>query len=186
MKKAWIIPLVIIGVVLLWVFSGYNNLVVAEENVNGKWGQVENQLQRRGDLIGNLVETVKSYVTHEQKVFGQIAEARAKLAGAQTPAKAIQATGEMEGALSRLLVVVENYPNLKANENFRSLMDELSGSENRIAIARKDYNEAVQNYNTSIRSFPTMITANMLGFGPKEYFKAEVGAKAVPKVDFSR
>ncbi|MDA8233614.1 MAG: LemA family protein [Clostridia bacterium] len=184
MKKTWLIVIALVAFLGLWLFSGYNNLVTAEENVNSKWGQVENQLQRRGDLIGNLVETVKGYVAHEQKVFGQIAEARARLAGAQTPARAAQATGELEGALSRLLVVVENYPNLKADTNFRALMDELAGSENRIAVARKDYNEAVQYYNTSIRRFPTVIMANTLGFGPKEYFKAEERAKEVPKVRF--
>jgi len=184
MRKAWIIVLVIAGILGLWLFSGYNNLVTAEENVNGKWGQVENQLQRRGDLIGNLVETVKGYAVHEQKVFGQIADARARLAGAKTPADAAQATGQLEGALSRLLVVVENYPNLKADANFRTLMDELAGSENRIAVARKDYNEAVQYYNTTIRRFPTVIMANILGFEAKDYFKAEEGAKAVPKVKF--
>lgn len=184
MKKSWIIVGVVVVILAVMAVSGYNNLVTLNESISGKWSQVENQLQRRADLIPNLVSTVKGYAAHEQKAIQDVADARAKLAGAQGPQAKAQADNEMNGALSRLLVVVENYPNLKADKNFRALMDELSGTENRLAVARKDYNDSVQQYNTKIRSFPTNIYGNMLGFGPKEYFKAEEGAKQVPNVQF--
>lgn len=182
-KTIWVV--VALAAVLVFAgISSYNGLVSLNEGVNGKWSQVENQLQRRSDLIPNLVNTVKGFAAHEQKAISAVAEARAKLAGAQGPANKAQANGELDSALSRLLVVVENYPNLKADRNFQSLMDELSGTENRIAVARKDYNDAVQVFNTKIRSFPTNIFAGMFGFGSKEYFKAEEGAKEVPQVKF--
>lgn len=180
-------PWIVIGLVALLVVMGissYNGLVSLNESVNGKWSQVENQLQRRADLIPNLVNTVKGYAAQEQQVIQAVADARSKLAGAQGPAAKAQANEQLNGALSRLLVVVENYPNLKSDQNFRALMDELAGTENRIAVARKDYNDAVQGYNTRIRSFPSSLFAGMMGFGPKEYFKAEEGAKAVPQVKF--
>lgn len=179
----WVV-LALIAVIIIGSVASYNNLVALNENVNGKWGQIENQLQRRADLIPNLVNTVKGYAAHEQRAIQAVADARAKLAGAQGPAAKAQADGELNAALSRLLVVAENYPNLKADRNFQSLMDELAGTENRIAVARKDYNDAVQVYNTKIRSFPTSIFAGMLGFGPKEYFQAAEGAKTVPQVQF--
>lgn len=179
----WLVP-ALIAVIIIGGVASYNNLVSLNENVNGKWGQIENQLQRRADLIPNLVNTVKGYAAHEQRAIQAVADARAKLAGAQGPAAKAQADGELNTALSRLLVVAENYPNLKADRNFQSLMDELAGTENRIAVARKDYNDAVQVYNTKIRSFPTSMFAGMLGFGPKEYFQAAEGAKAVPQVQF--
>ncbi len=182
-KTAWIL-IAVVAVLILGGIMSYNNLVSMNENVNGKWSQIENQLQRRADLIPNLVNTVKGYAAHEQAAIQAVADARAKLAGAQGPAAKAQANADMNNALSRLLVVAENYPNLKADKNFRALMDELSGTENRIAVARKDYNDAVQNYNVKIRSFPTNIFAGMMGFGPKEYFKAEEEAKQVPKVQF--
>lgn len=182
--KGWIIAGVILAVLVVIGISGYNSLVGMSENVNGKWSQIENQLQRRADLIPNLVNTVKGYAAHEQQAIQAVADARAKLGGAQGPAAKAQANAELNTALSRLLVIAENYPNLKADKNFRALMDELSGTENRIAVARKDYNDAVQVYNTKIRSFPTSLYAGMMGFGPKEYFKAEEGAKQVPKVQF--
>ncbi|MBP2652838.1 MAG: lemA family protein [Firmicutes bacterium] len=182
--KGWIIAGVVVVVLVVMAVSGYNGLVTLNEGINGKWSQVENQLQRRADLIPNLVSTVKGYAAHEQKAIQAVADARAKLSGAQGPQAKAQADNELSGALSRLLVIAENYPNLKADQQFKTLMDELSGTENRIAVARKDYNESVQVYNTKIKSFPTNIYANMLGFGPKEYFKAEEGAKQAPKVEF--
>lgn len=184
MNKTVLIVLALVAVLAIGAISSYNSLVSMNENVNGKWSQIENQLQRRADLIPNLVNTVKGYAAHEQQAIQAVADARAKLAGAGGPAAKAQADAELTGALSRLLVVVENYPNLKADQNFRQLSDELSGTENRIAVARKDYNDAVQGYNTKIRSFPTSIFAGMMGFGPKEYFQAQEGAKQVPQVKF--
>lgn len=182
-KTVWIV-IAIVGVLLVSAVFSYNTLVSMNESVNGKWSQIENQLQRRADLIPNLVNTVKGYAAHEQQAIQAVADARAKLTGAQGPVGKAEANAELNSALSRLLVVVENYPNLKADQNFRALMDELSGTENRIAVARKDYNDAVQGYNVKIRSLPTSLFAGMMGFGPKEYFKAEEGAKQVPQVKF--
>lgn len=179
----WIV-LGLIAVLILMGVSSYNGLVGLSEQINGKWSQVENQLQRRSDLIPNLVNTVKGYAAHEQQAIQAVADARARLAGAPGPAAKAEANNELSGALSRLLVVAENYPDLKADKSFRALMDELSGTENRIAVARKDYNDAVQVYNTKIRSFPASLFAGMMGFSAKEYFKAEEGAKAVPQVKF--
>ena len=184
-KKIWI-ALGVVVVLALILVSGYNNMISLNENVDGKWSQVENQLQRRTDLIPNLVNTVKGYTTHEQEIFTALANARAQMMGAGTVGQAAEADQAMTSALSRLIAVAENYPNLKADANFRQLQDELAGTENRIATARKDYNDAVQGYNTKIKRFPSNIYANILGFQAKEYFKAEEGAKAVPKVDFNR
>jgi len=182
-KTIWVI-LAIVAVLAIGGIFSYNSLVTMNETVNGKWSQVENQLQRRADLIPNLVNTVKGYAAHEQQTIQAVADARAKLAGARGPAAKAEANGGLNSALSRLLVVVENYPNLKADQNFRALMDELSGSENRLAVARKDYNESVQSYNTAIRSLPASVLAGPFGFGSKEYFKADDGAKQVPQVKF--
>ncbi|AVX20401.1 LemA protein [Carboxydocella sporoproducens DSM 16521] len=187
MKKVWIPVLVILGIVLVLgmsLSSTYNNLVTMEQQVESSWAQVQNQLQRRTDLIPNLVETVKGYAAHEKEVLGNIAEARSRLAGARTPAEAATANAQLDSALSRLLVVVENYPNLKADANFRQLMDELAGTENRIAVARQDYNKAVQAYNTYLKSFPTNLVAGVFGFNAKEFFQAQPGAEQAPKVDF--
>lgn len=184
MNKTAIIVLVVVALLAVFGFSSYNGLVGANESVNGKWSQIENQLQRRSDLIPNLVNTVKGFAAQEKEIIQSVADARSKLAGANGPAAKAQANGELNGALSRLLVVVENYPQLKSDANFRQLMDELAGTENRIAVARQDYNNAVQSFNTKIRSFPTNMFAGMMGFGPKEYFKAEEGAKQVPQVKF--
>ncbi|SDD71570.1 LemA family protein [Sporomusa acidovorans] len=182
-KTLWIV-LAFVAVIAVSIFSGYNNLVSMNENVNGKWSQIENQLQRRADLIPNLVNTVKGYASHEQQAIQAVADARAKLGGAQGPVAKAEANNELSSALSRLLVISENYPNLKADKNFRALMDELSGTENRLAVARKDYNESVQAYNTAIRSLPASIIAGPMGFTSKEYFKADEASKQVPQVKF--
>ena len=177
----------IIMVIVLAVgsmFGFYNGMVSSRENVDSKWSQVDNQLQRRSDLIPNLVNTVKGYASHEKEVFQAVSDARAKMAGAQSVGDKLAANGELSGALSRLLAVAENYPQLKADQNFRQLQDELSGTENRIAVARKDYNDAVQNYNTKIKSLPYSLFAGALGFTARDYFKVEETAKAVPKVQF--
>lgn len=182
-KTVWIIAAVVV-VLAIALVTGYNNLVTMNENVSGKWSQIENQLQRRADLIPNLVSTVKGYAGHEQQAIQAVADARARLSGAQDPVAKAEANGELNNALSRLLVVAENYPKLKADKNFRALMDELAGTENRLAVARKDYNESVQSYNTAIRSLPASLYSGIFGFGPKEYFKADEGAKQVPQVKF--
>jgi LemA protein len=184
MNKTVLIVVAVIAVIAISIFVGYNNLVGLNENVNGKWSQIENQLQRRADLIPNLVNTVKGYAGHEQQAIQAVADARAKLGGAQGPVAKAEANAELSSALSRLLVISENYPNLKADKNFRALMDELSGTENCLAVARKDYNESVQAYNTSIRSLPMSVIAGTMGFSPKEYFKADENAKQVPQVKF--
>jgi LemA protein len=164
----------------------YNTFVGQEESIKTQWAQVENQLQRRNDLIPNLVETTKGVAQQEKDVFGQIAESRAKLSGARTPQETIQAANEQSSALARLLVVVENYPQLRSNEQFSRLMDELSGTENRIAVERMRYNERVQEYNTSRRQFPSNITASIFGFNEYPLFNAPPEAERVPQVDFGR
>lgn len=162
----------------------YNRFVGQEEAIKAQWAQVENQLQRRNDLIPNLVETVKGYAAHETQVFQAVADSRAKLAGATTPAEKIDAANQQTSALARLLAIVENYPQLKANEQYNRLMDELSGTENRIAVERMRYNERVQEYNTSRRQFPANVTAGIFGFKEYPFFKAPEAAKEVPKVKF--
>jgi LemA protein len=164
----------------------YNTFVSQEEAIKTQWGQVENQLQRRNDLIPNLVETTKGVAQQERDVFGQIAESRAKLSGAQTPEQTIQAANQQSAALARLLVIVENYPQLRSNEQFSRLMDELSGTENRIAVERMRYNERVQEYNVSRRQFPSNITAGIFGFKEYPVFNAPPEAERVPRVNFGR
>jgi LemA protein len=164
----------------------YNRFVSQEEAIKAQWAQVENQLQRRNDLIPNLVETVKGTAQQEKDVFGQIADSRAKLAGATTPEQRIQAANEQSTALARLLVVVENYPELKSNATFNRLMDELAGTENRIAVARKRYNDSILAYNQLRRRFPSNITAKVFGFQEYPYWEAPAAAQQAPKVDFSR
>ncbi len=185
--KKWI-PLAVIGgialILILFSVSRYNSLVNRSEEVDGAWAQVENVLQRRADLIPNLVETVKGFAAHEKEVIGQVTDARAKLAGARGPQEKGEADAQLTSALSRLLVVVENYPNLKANENFVRLQDELAGTENRIAVERKRYNDAVREFNATIKRFPSNIFAGMFGFDSKEYFQAAEGAQKVPQVKF--
>lgn len=164
----------------------YNTFVGQEEAIKTQWAQVENQLQRRNDLIPNLVETTKGFAQQERDVFGQIAESRAKLAGATTPEQRMAAANEQSSALSRLLVVVENYPDLKSNATFARLMDELAGTENRLSTERMRYNQTVQAYNTSRRQFPANITASIFSFKDYPLFEAPEAAKQAPKVDFSR
>ena len=176
-----VVILVLLGVMLV---PSYNKLVTLEENVDQSYAQVENQLQRRMDLIPNLVNTVKGFAEHEQEVIGDISDARARLAGAQGPEEQAAANDELSGALSRLLVVVEAYPDLKANENFRQLMDELAGTENRIGVARQDYNTEVATYQQTSKTFSGNLTASIFGYDEKEYFKADEAANEVPKVDF--
>lgn len=176
----------VILLVLIIVGGMYNGLVKKDVAVTTAWAQVENVLQRRADLIPNLVSSVKGYVKHEREVLDNLANARTQYAGAKTVEDKMKASNMMEGALARLMVIVENYPNLKANETFARLMDELSGTENRIAVERKRYNEAVQDLNMTIRRVPTNIIAGLFGFKEKQFFAAEPGAKAVPKVDFEK
>jgi LemA protein len=175
---------IVVAAATLLPGCSYNRFVSQEEAVKAQWAQVQNQLQRRNDLIPNLVETVKGYASHEQQVFQQIADSRAKLAGAQTPADTIQAANEQTAALARLLVIVENYPNLKANEQFNRLSDELAGTENRIAVERMRYNERVQEYNTGRRQFPGVITAKLFSFPDYPLFEAPPAAQQAPKVSF--
>jgi LemA protein len=164
----------------------YNRFVGQEEAIKAQWAQVENQLQRRNDLIPNLVETVKGIAQQEKDVFGQIADSRAKLAGARSPEETMEAANQQTAALSRLLVVVENYPQLRSNEQFARLMDELSGTENRLATERMRYNERVQEYNTARRQFPANVTAGIFGFKEYPLFKAPPEAQRVPRVDFGQ
>jgi LemA protein len=164
----------------------YNTFVSKEEGIKAQWAQVENQLQRRNDLIPNLVETTKGIAQQEKDVFGQIADSRAKMAGAKTPQDTIQAANEQSAALGRLLVVVENYPQLRSSESFGRLMDELSGTENRIAVERMRYNERVQDYNITRRRFPSNITAGIFGFKEYPLFNAPPAAEQVPKVNFGK
>ncbi|MDD4170116.1 MAG: LemA family protein [Prolixibacteraceae bacterium] len=184
--RKWLVPVAIIVILAMMLIPGYNSLVRLSEGVNSSWSQVENQLQRRADLIPNLVQTVKGYAAHEEQIFTQVAEARAKLSGAATVGEAAQADQALSSALGRLLAIAENYPLLKADANFRALQDELAGTENRIATSRMDYNNAVQAYNTKIKVFPTSIYAGIFGFGARDYFKAAEGAGTVPSVDFSK
>ncbi len=178
--------LVLVGLLFGMKLTGVrNDLVVQRESIAGAWAQVDVVLQRRSDLIPNLVETVKGFAKHETEVFSAIANARAAMAGARNPAEKIQANSQLDGALGRLLVVTENYPQLKSNENFLRLQDELSGTENRIAIERRRYNETVQKFNTNIDLFPNNIAAGLFGFQRNDaYFKTDPAARANPKIAF--
>jgi len=164
----------------------YNKFVGQEEAIKAQWAQVENQLQRRNDLIPNLVETVKGYASHEEGVFKEIADSRSKLLAAKSPEETIQAANQQTSALGRLLAVVENYPNLKANEQFNRLSDELAGTENRIATERMRYNQKVQEYDSARRQFPANLTAKLFGFKEYPYFQAPAEAKQLPKVNFAK
>jgi LemA protein len=163
---------------------GYNQLVALQQNIQATWAQVQNQLQRRNDLIPNLVNTVKGYAAHETQVFEAVANARAKLLGAGTREGQIEAAEQMQGALGRLLAIAEQYPELKANEQFNRLSDELAGTENRIAVERMRFNDAVRAYNTYRNSFPTVLYAGWLGFKEEKFFEAPAGAQQVPTVNF--
>src|SRR5882762_5706062 len=187
--KAAIVVLVVLLILAFVVGSAYvdrrNQMAIKREAVNAAWAQVDVVLQRRADLIPNLVETVKGFAVQEQIVFGDIAKARSALLSAHSPADKIAANGQLDSALGRLLVVVENYPQLRSNENFLRLQDELAGTENRIAVERRRYNEAVQDYNTFISLFPNSLVASLGGFTRNDaYFKTEEGARQAPKVNF--
>jgi len=191
MSKGIKILLIILAVIILiglFIFSSikgtYNSLVMLDEGVKAAWAQVENQLQRRFDLIPNYVETVKGYAKHEKELFVKVTEARAKVGGAANIPDKIKANNQLSGALSRLLLVVERYPELKANQNFIRLQDELAGTENRIAVERRRYNETVKTLNIKVRSFPTNIMAGIFGFEKATFFEVPEAAKAVPKVEF--
>lgn len=188
MKIALIILGILVAIVLLFgmsVIGTRNELVTQKNTVEAAFAQVEAALQRRADLIPNLVETVKGFASQEKDVIASVANARAALSGARTPAEKISANGQLDGALSRLLVVVESYPQLKSDANFMRLQDELAGTENRIAVERRKYNETVQKYNTTIELFPNNIAASLFGFQRNDaYFKTEPGARTAPKVNF--
>ena len=172
MKKSIIIILAVVAILVIWAVSVYNGLVTMDENVSGQWANVETQYQRRADLIPNLVNTVKGYASHEKETLEGVVEARKKAQGAVT------------SALGKLLAITENYPDLKANQNFLELQAQLEGTENRINVARKNFNDAAQSYNTNIRRFPKNIFAGMFGFDKKAYFEAEEGSEKAPKVEF--
>lgn len=196
MKKSTITILAVVGilaVLVIWGISAYNGMVTMDENVSTKWANVETQYQRRSDLIPNLVNTVKGYATHEQSTLEGVVEARSKATQITvdpnnlTPeaiAKYQKAQGEIGSALGRLLAITENYPDLKANQNFLELQAQLEGTENRINVARKDFNEAAQEYNTTIRRFPKSMFAGIFGFDKRPYFEAQEGADVAPKVEF--
>jgi LemA protein len=193
MKRGCLVS-IIVGAVLLvlvliiggWLKATYNGLVNADEAVKTAWSQVENQFQRRFDLIPNLVETVKGYASHERETLTAVTEARAKVGGARTVDEKMQSNGELSSALSRLMVVVEQYPNLKADQSFIRLQDELSGTENRLAVERRKYNETALTYNVKIRSFPTILLAGIFHFERAKLFESAQGADQAPKVNFSK
>ena len=184
MKKSTIIIIAVAVLAAVWGITGYNGLVSMDEGVQTKWADVETQYQRRADLIPNLVNTVKGYAAHEQAALDSVTAARAQLAGANTVEEKAEADSALTAALNNLLVIVENYPDLKASANFTQLADELAGSENRIATARRDYNAAVQEYNAAIRKFPGNLVAGMFGFEKKDFFQASDNAQNVPSVEF--
>ncbi len=187
MKKTTIILICIvavIGIIALILIGGYNGIISKEESVESTLSDLDVMLQRRGDLIPNLVSTVKGYASHEDEIIDKVTEARTKLVNASSVEEKSTANNELSSALNGLLMIVENYPDLKASENFSQLMDELSGTENRIAVARRDYNNAVKELNSSIRKFPNNILANMFGFEQAAYFEAEESSVEVPDVSF--
>lgn len=193
MKKSTIIVLAVIAIVVFFGISMYNGLVTSEENVNSQWANVETQYQRRADLIPNLVNTVKGYAKHEKETLEGVIAARSQATQIKVDSKDLtpeklaeyqKAQGAVTSALGKLLAITENYPDLKANQNFLELQAQLEGTENRITVARKNFNDAAQAYNTSIRRFPKSIFASMFGFDKRPYFDAEEGADKAPKVEF--
>jgi LemA protein len=191
MSKGCIIGLTVLAVIVVviliaagFLFGQYNRIVTLDENANAAWANVETVLQRRFDLIPNLVNTVKGYASHEKELLEEVTRLRSQWGKAQTVSQKAQAASLLEGALGRLMVVVENYPDLKANQNFLALQDELAGTENRISVERRRYNEAVRAYNTRIRRIPTVFIANLFGFDRKTPFEADEGAQQAPKVSF--
>ena len=183
MKK--LIPVLAILLIIGGIFgSTYNKLQVKDEDVNQAWAQVENTMQRRADLIPNLVETVKGYAKHEEEVFTKVTEARSAVKSASTPKEYAEANDQLDQAVKNINVVAEAYPELKADSNFANLQAELAGTENRIAVERKRYNEAVADFNKSVKRFPTNLVAKMLGFSQREYFQAAAGAEKAPEVKF--
>jgi LemA protein len=188
MRKATLTAGLAVVILVATTLTGcsYNKFTTQEEAIKGAWAEVQNQLQRRSDLIPNLVETVKGFASHEESIFKDIAEARSRLLAAKSPEETIQAANQQTSALGRLLAVAENYPNLKANEQFNRLMDELAGSENRLSVARMRYNERIQEYNAATRRFPGNVTAKVFGFKQYPYFEVPPSATAAPKVDFKK
>ena len=189
----WIIPVGIIVVLVMWAIGGYNGMVKMDEQVQNKWANVETQYQRRADLIPNLVSTVKGYAKHEQQTLEDVVKARSEATQVKVDAENLtpeklaafqKAQSGVSSALGRLLAVAENYPDLKANQNFLELQSQLEGTENRITVARKDFNDAAKSFNQSIRQFPKNILAGMFGFEKKSYFEAEAGSEKAPKVEF--
>jgi LemA protein len=184
MKKTWIIIGIIAVVIVVSLFGYYNKLVTASEKIDGQWAQVETQYQRRFDLIPNLVESVKGIMTQEQEVFGKLAEARTRYSGAGTVNEKAAAATEVEGALSRLLVVMENYPQLKSGENVNTLMAQLEGTENRVSVERGRFNDEVRGYNIMVKRFPGNMIAGVFGFSERSYFDAAQGSEQAPAVKF--
>ena len=184
MRRVMARVLSVVVVAALLGGCNYNRMVSMREQIESAWAQVENQLQRRNDLIPNLVEVTRGYASHEKEIFERVADARARLLSAGSRDEKIEAAGELSGALGRLLAIAERYPDLKANQQFARLSDELAGTENRIAVERMRYNDAVRAYNTFIKSFPTALYAGAFGFREQKYFEAPAAAKQVPKVDF--
>jgi LemA protein len=185
-RRTLLQTVVLTAVALPLTGCSYNKFITQEQAIKAQWAQVENQLQRRNDLIPNLVETTKGFAQHEEAVYKDIADARSRLLAAKSPEETIAAANQQTSALGRLLAVVENYPQLKSNEQFNRLMDELAGTENRIAVERMRYNEAVQAYNTKRGQFPSNLTAKMFGFKEYPFFQAPADAKQVPKVNFGK
>lgn len=185
MKKSTIIILVIVALVAIWGFSGYNGLVTLNEKVDGQWATVETQYQRRFDLIPNLVSSVQAILNQEQEVFTALAEARTRYSGANTPNARASAATEVESALGRLLVVVENYPQLLSSNNVRDLMTQLEGTENRISVERTRFNDLTRDYNTAIKRFPRNVLAGLFGFGERAYFESVSGSENAPAVEFN-